>query len=53
MSKLKEEELLSYQGGGAISAALLNAAASALKTLYSWGQNIGSTIGRALRNINC
>ena len=53
MRTLTKEETYKLSGGAAISAALVNAAVSALKTLYLWGQNIGSSIGRAMRKINC
>ena len=50
---LKKEESIEYVGGGALTASLVNAASTLIKTLYSIGQNLGSTIRRCITRQNC
>jgi hypothetical protein len=50
--KLSESQMLSYMGGG-ISAALINAFNSVIKTFYGVGQNLGSTLRRLISHNYC
>lgn len=50
---LSSEESLSYIGGAKITASLLNAAATLVKSLYEWGQNFGSTLRRLINHTSC
>lgn len=50
--QLNEKQMLSYIGGG-VSAALLNAFNSVMKTFYGFGQNLGSTFRRLISHNYC
>lgn len=50
---VSKEETITCIGGGKITAALLNAAATLIKTIYGMGQNLGSTISRWISGISC
>lgn len=49
------KEFINYKGGSSsgITATLVNAVTSLMKTLYNFGQNFGSTIYRNIRGISC
>lgn len=51
--KLDDMQMLSYTGGAGITAALINAFNSLIKTFYGVGQNLGSTIRRVISHSNC
>ena len=50
---LTKEESITYIGGGKITAALLSAATTLIKSIYSMGQNLGSTIRRLISKTPC
>jgi len=50
---LSREETIAYVGGGKLTAALLSAATSLVKSLYEMGQNLGSTIRRIFSGNYC
>ena len=51
--KLDDMQMLSYTGGAGITAALINAFNSLIKTFYGVGQNLGSTVRRVINHNYC
>ena len=51
--KLDDVQMLSYVGGAGITAALINAFNTLIKTFYGVGQNIGSTVRRLINHNYC
>lgn len=51
--KLDDKQMLSYVGGAGISAALINAFNTLIKTFYGVGQNLGSTVRRMINHKYC
>lgn len=50
---LNDSQMLSYVGGGAVSASLVNAINSIVRTFYGVGQNLGSTFRRLISRNYC
>lgn len=50
---LNEKEMLSYVGGTAVTAALVNAIVGIVKSFYSMGQDFGSTLRRLISRTRC
>ncbi len=51
--RLSDKELLCVVGGASISGTLVNAFVSVYKTLYTFGQNFGSSIRRLVKRKLC
>lgn len=51
--KLSNNELLYVVGGASISGTIVNAFVSVYKTLYSFGQNFGSSLRRIYKKKLC
>lgn len=52
-NRLTTEQLRSIYGGASISGTLINAFNSALKTIYSFGQNFGTAVRRITKRNLC
>lgn len=53
VDRLSRNELLCVVGGVSLSGTIVNAFVSAYKTLYSFGQNFGSSLRRIIKKKLC
>ena len=51
--QLTKEESITYIGGAKLTAALITAVTTLVKSLYEWGQNFGSTVRRLINKTSC